>query len=220
MKGLLKPSVAICTLFLSGLSHGSIILDVPFEPNGIWSSSDGWRTTQEQATHYANPVNPEGANVSHSNSGEQVYSADISGGAYTLEEGQYTIYFTAGNWSNQEYAEASVTFAGMHQSIATVDNSPTPGSGQWVLTSFTWDVANDSSYLGNLLSFTSDTYIEGNSAIDGVGSYSLKGNGFLVEYIAPSNNFSVANVSSSLGIGALLMTLTGAGGVMRRKKKN
>jgi hypothetical protein len=225
---LCKSTLLVLSL-TGGLAQADIVLDVPFENSTIWSSSGGWYTTSMQERFYDNPINPEGNSISHSNpqagSGNLVSTSDISSGTLTLQAGQYTLYYASGNWNNRNFSDTEVNFAGMSKSIATFDNSPIPGSGQWSLWSYTWNVSNDSEFIGNALSFSSLAVTEGNSAMDGVGYLSDLGDGFLVDYTAPASNASINDVSINdvsvcFGLGALVLGLTGAGGFRRDRKKS
>jgi hypothetical protein len=213
-------STLIALSLAGSLAHADIVLDVPFEFGGVFNSSGGWYNTAQQSSFYSNNINPEGGEISHSNNSHLVSTSDLSSGTLTLQTGQYTVYYASGNWNNSGFADTEVTFAGMTQSMATIDNSPTPGAGQWNLWSYTWDVSSDSAYIGNALSFSSLAITNGNSAMDGVGYLSDLGNGFLVDYTAPASNASITNVSVCFGLGALVLGLTGAGGFRRDRKKS
>lgn len=182
------PLIASCALFLSFSSNAGIIVDsaVEKDQNG-WFSDGGWYSVSAANPYYSNDgTGPEGGDwIAHSNT-HNVYNNDVSLGAHTIQEGSYTILFAAGNWSNASFSNYNITFAGMDESLASVKIDPTPVSGEWALWSFTWDIAANSAYIGNSLSFLADGLYGGNSAIDGVGNLSNLGNGFLVDYTATS----------------------------------
>lgn len=196
----LLPLLASCLLFLSFSSNAGIIVDsaVEKDQNG-WISYGGWYSVSAANPYYSNDgTGPEGGDwIAHSNR-HDVYNADVSLGTHTLEEGIYTILFAAGNWSNASFSNYNITFAGMDESLASVKIDPTPALGEWALWSFTWDVASDSAYIGNSLSFLADGLYGGNSAIDGVGSFSNLGNGFLVDYTSVPEPSSIALISLAM----------------------
>ncbi|MBA6290865.1 PEP-CTERM sorting domain-containing protein [Colwellia sp. MB3u-70] len=186
-----KALTTLCiAILLTSFAHASLIVDASFEPstNG-WESTGGWYSTTSQAGFYGGQANPEGGYISHSNPSHVVYTNDISNGAYTIEEGIYTILFSAGNWSNALFTGFDITFAGMGQSLASSYSAQSPARGAWNLWSFTWDVDSNSSFIGNALSFRALALNPGgsNGALDGVGYFSPLGNGFLVDYSEPVN---------------------------------
>lgn len=173
-------------LALSFNAQADLILDVAFEQNQNGLVSDGgWYTTSQQSGYFGGTNNPEGGTIAHvTNFGDEIYSADLSGGDLTIEEGIYSIFFSAGNWNNEGFLDLDITFAGMSQSIATSQSNATPSSGEWELWSFTWEVLDGSQYIGNALSFKALSVgsSSNNSAIDGVGHLSQLGDGFLVTH--------------------------------------
>jgi hypothetical protein len=209
----LKIVSGLCVLaLLSGNAQSATIVDAAFEPgvNGL-NSNGGWYSTAQQSGFYSRGANPEGAYISHSNANNRVWSDDISNGQHVIGEGEYTISFVAGNWNNSGFSNFDISFAGMGEAIATSKNRQLPGLGQWALWSFTWEVDEGSSFIGNALSFNAQVISAGNSAIDGVGNYSDLGNGFLVDYTA-SEAAVIAEVSepmvfSFLGLGMLGLVL-------------
>jgi hypothetical protein len=180
-----KYIYAIALLVSISHANAAIIVDSAVEQsqNG-WISYGGWYNPSAANPYYTGGgIGPEGGNwIAHSNS-HHVVNNDVSLGAHTIQEGSYTILFSAGNWNNRPFSNYNITFAGMDESLATTRLDPTPPSGGWSLWSFTWEVDSGSAYLGNVLSFDADGLDNyGNSAIDGVGSFSALGNGFLVDY--------------------------------------
>lgn len=177
-------------LALSFNANAALILDTAVEQGQSGFISDGgWYTTAQQSSYYGGAANPEGDNIAHvTNYGQEISSNDLSGGTLTIQEGIYSIFFGVGNWSNEGFLNLDITFAGMNQSIATSYSAATPGSGQWELWNFTWEVAQGSQYIGNVLSFTALSVGNSvnNSAIDGVGHLSQMGDGFLVSHTAVS----------------------------------
>ena len=189
---MLKKIIAAVTLVLltSFSAHSALILDAAFESgqNGLVSDG-GWYSTNAQSGYFGGTNNPEGGSVAHATFDNQdVYSSDISNGAFTIQAGTYTISFAAGNWNNEAFLDFDITFGGMNQSIATSVVNSDPARGTWELWSFTWDVASDSQYIGNAFSFYANSFYpqrtNSNGALDGVGYLSTKGNGFLVEFSA------------------------------------
>ncbi|MBU2881884.1 PEP-CTERM sorting domain-containing protein [Psychrosphaera sp. B3R10] len=200
----------VLALIISSQVNATIIVDAEFEQgqNGLVSNG-GWYSTSSQAPYFGGTANPEGDWVAHATTGSQdIYTNDISNGDYTIQEGAYTIYFNAGNWSNESFLNFDITFAGMNENLATTSTKNMPGSGQWELWSFTWEVDANSAFIGNVLSFTANsigTAANSNGAIDGVGSYSALGNGFLVDYTAnvvPEPSTLVVFALTILGLGA------------------
>lgn len=178
-------------ILLTPFANATLIVDASFEPNtNGWFSTGGWYTTAQQSIYFSELINPEGGHISHSNPGHIVYTNDISNGAYTIEEGSYTILFSAGNWNNAQFTGFDITFAGMGQGLATAYSAQSPALGTWNLWSLTWDVDSNSSFIGNSLSFSALALNPGasNGALDGVGSFSSIGNGFLVDYNGPSTD--------------------------------
>ena len=202
----LKVCVALCvSILFSSASYSALIVDAEFEPNmnGL-SSTGGWYSTSSQVSFFGGQANLEGGYVSHSNPSHTTLTSDISNGAHTIQEGIYTILFAAGNWSNAQFTGFDITFGGMNQSLASTFSASSPNLGQWELWSFTWDVASNSSFIGNSLSFKAVALNPGssNGALDGVGSLSSLGNGFLVDYADTSSSQAVPE-PSTLAIFAL-----------------
>ena len=193
-------------VLLTPFANATLIVDASFEPNiNGWVSTGGWYSTAQQSPYYGGQTNPEGGFISHSNPGHKVYTNDISNGAYTIEEGSYTILFSAGNWSNAQFTGFNITFAGMGQSLATAYSAQSPARGTWNLWSFTWDVDSNSSFIGNSLSFEALALNPGssNGALDGVGSFSPIGNGFLVDYNGPSTDVPEPSTLAIFALGMI-----------------
>jgi hypothetical protein len=202
MKFKILTTLFIATL-LTPFANATIIVDAAFEQNtNGWASTGGWYSTAQQARFYGGTDNPEGGFISHSNPGHTVSTNDISNGAYTIQEGTYTILFSAGNWSNAPFTDFDITFAGMGQNTATASSAQSPARGTWELWTFTWDVVSNSSFIGNALSFNATALNPGssNGALDGVGDSSTLGDGFLVDYKGPT---SAVPEPSTLAIFAL-----------------
>jgi len=176
---------AIAGLILSAtclvnVANAGLIVDFAVEENIGWNSTGWYNATGGYFTQDTGPLT-EGGRSTHANNSTLTH-ADVSEGAYTLQEGTYSISFAAGNFNNWVFPTMDILFAGMNTSEATASSTPTVGSGHWELWSFTWDVDAGNANIGNMLSFSARTTSSGNVSFDGVGAMSDLGNGFLVDY--------------------------------------
>jgi hypothetical protein len=185
MKFVLRATIVTLIALLSPtIVNATVIVDVSMEDNlNGWSSTGGWYDMESGFfngySHLA-----EGGRVTHSNPGHVVSNADVSLGNHTLQQGLYSIYFAMGSYNNARFPNMSGNFAGMDSSLASSSSTPAPGRGQWNLWTYTWAVEAGNVHLGNLLSFTSvASGGSSNGAIDGVGTLSSLGNGFIVDFV-------------------------------------
>lgn len=228
MKISLKDSYVAGTLVLlihlscAGQASADIIVDLSVEPEGTWTSSGRWHHNGSGADgldgtqYFSGAVVQEGNYATHSNNhtgpttAQYVENLDVSGGAHTLQEGTYTIYFAVGNYNNWGFAwtDHNLTFAGLSATAASASSTATPASGGWELWSYTWDVSATDANIGNALSFhivgTNYTSTP-NASLDGVGALSDLGTGFLVDFSAPASvpepgTMALLGIAAGLGI--------------------
>ena len=223
-----KIQIIAASTALVSAANANIIVDVPVEINGIWSNTDslGWHrdggvvpgTGFDGRPFYSgNIATQEGRTATHNGGRTVVSTPDLSLGNHTLQEGTYSLLFAMGNYNNQNFNDISAfNFSG----ISSPDNAirPSPARGEWEIWILDYEVAANNPNIGSPLNFSMTFASTGNASFDGVGGLSNLGNGFLVDFTAPSTspptNSPVPEPSSTIALAGLL----GLGLLGRRRK--
>jgi len=183
--------IAAVVLLLAGRAPAVNIVDSLVEDTSVGGSWSGtsWTVGWPQ---YLLPQTQEGAGHYHVNHTQTAGHGQF--GSLTLQQGRYTLEFGIGNYNNSGFPTYAIDFAGLTLSDAYFVSTPTPPSGGWVLWTAVFDVASGNPNLGNALDFSiagSGSVAAG--ALDGVGSLSGNGTGFLVDLGAPPSGTVIIN---------------------------